>query len=390
MATYGLTQQQRKNYFTKSTTRVPENVIDYVELFVFTLDDVLVDRKKFTFSEIFSDNYVEYSGVLKLNIGQHLRDLGYSVDDFRVEYKFFKRVAGNSQQRFLYELSNGNEYNQDQPFGTKEVNGELKYFAVNSDDELDLERELVFSRKAYSIFDISPDRTELVIQSDPTLPEIQSSFLNKCPDISWIKVGLELFTAEGPSIIKTFKDMNKKIFLDLKFHDIPNTMSAASYQVSKLGVDMISLHASAGLNALQLSKEATLKASKEINNKPPEVIAVTVLTSLSSQNFKYELNRNSTIQENVISLSSLSYKAGLDGCVCSPLEVQSIRDIYADKLTLVTPGIRFDRNNINDQSRFMSPEDAISSGASKIVVGRAITKNINPSKIFSEICESIS
>ena len=93
MATYGLTERQRKNYFTKSTTRVPENVIDYVELFVFTLDDVLVDRKKFTFSELFSDNYVEYSGVLKLNIGQHLRDLGHITDDFRVEYKFFKRVV---------------------------------------------------------------------------------------------------------------------------------------------------------------------------------------------------------------------------------------------------------------------------------------------------------
>ena len=99
MATYGLTQQQRKNYFTKSTTRVPENVIDYVELFVFDLDDVLLERKKFTFSELVSDNYVEYSGVLKLNIGQHLRDLGYSVDDFRVEYKFFKRVAGNIKRK---------------------------------------------------------------------------------------------------------------------------------------------------------------------------------------------------------------------------------------------------------------------------------------------------
>ena len=93
MATYGLTQQQRKNYFTKSTTRVPENVIDYVELFVFDLDNILLERKRFTFSELVSNNYVEYSGVLKLNIGQHLRDLEYNVDDFRVEYKFFKRVS---------------------------------------------------------------------------------------------------------------------------------------------------------------------------------------------------------------------------------------------------------------------------------------------------------
>ena len=216
------------------------------------------------------------------------------------------------------------------------------------------------------------------------------SFLKECPDISWVKVGLELFTKEGPNIINTFKDMDKKIFLDLKFHDIPNTMSSASYHASKLGVDIISLHASAGLKALQLSKEATLKGASEINNKPPEVIAITVLTSISPQNFKYELNRESSIEKNVLSLSRLTYDAGLDGCVCSPLEVKSLREKYDDNFKLITPGIRFLINDINDQSRVMSPVDAISNGASKIVVGRAITKSNNPSKIFSEICNSIS
>lgn len=215
------------------------------------------------------------------------------------------------------------------------------------------------------------------------------SFLKECPDISWVKVGLELFTKEGPNIINTFKDMDKKIFLDLKFHDIPNTMSSASYHVSKLGVDIISLHASAGLKALQLSKEATIKGAREINNKPPEVIAITVLTSISPQNFKYELNRESSIEENVLSLSKLTYDAGLDGCVCSPLEVKSLRDKYDDNFKLITPGIRFLIDDINDQSRVMSPVDAISNGASKIVVGRAITKSNNPNKIFSEICNSI-
>ena len=215
------------------------------------------------------------------------------------------------------------------------------------------------------------------------------SFLKGCPDISWVKVGLELFTKEGPTIIKIFKDMDKKIFLDLKFHDIPNTMSSASYHASKLGVDIISLHASAGLKALQLSKEATLKGASEINNKPPEVIAITVLTSISPQNFKYELNRESSIEKNVLSLSRLTYDAGLDGCVCSPLEVKSLREKYDDNFKLITPGIRFLINDINDQSRVMSPVDAISNGASKIVVGRAITKSNNPSKIFSEICNSI-
>ena len=215
------------------------------------------------------------------------------------------------------------------------------------------------------------------------------SFLKECPDISWVKVGLELFTKEGPNIINTFKDMDKKIFLDLKFHDIPNTMSSASYHVSKLGVDIISLHASAGLKALQLSKEATLKGAREINNKPPEVIAITVLTSISPHDFKYELNRESSIEENVLSLSKLTYDAGLDGCVCSPLEVKSLRDKYDYNFKLITPGIRFLIDDINDQSRVMSPVDAISNGASKIVVGRAITKSNNPSKIFSEICNSI-
>ena len=215
------------------------------------------------------------------------------------------------------------------------------------------------------------------------------SFLKGCPDISWVKVGLELFTKEGPNIINTFKDMDKKIFLDLKFHDIPNTMSSASYQVSKLGVNIISLHASAGLKALQLSKEATLKGAREINNKPPEVIAITVLTSISPHDFKYELNRESSIEENVLSLSKLTYDAGLDGCVCSPLEVKSLRDKYDDEFKLITPGIRFLINDKNDQSRVMSPVDAITNGASKIVVGRAITKNNNPNKIFSEICNSI-
>ena len=215
------------------------------------------------------------------------------------------------------------------------------------------------------------------------------SFLKGCPDISWVKVGLELFTKEGPTIINIFKDMDKKIFLDLKFHDIPNTMSSASYHVSKLGVDIISLHASAGLKALQLSKEATLKGAREINNKPPEVIAITVLTSISPHDFKYELNRESSIEENVLSLSKLTYDAGLDGCVCSPLEVKSLRDKYDDEFKLITPGIRFLINDKNDQSRVMSPVDAITNGASKIVVGRAITKNNNPNKIFSEICNSI-
>ena len=139
--------------------------------------------------------------------------------------------------------------------------------------------------------------------------------LEKCPNIKWVKVGLELFTREGPSVIKVLKDLNKKIFLDLKFHDIPNTMSAACYEVSKLGVDIISIHASAGSKALKVSKNASLEGAKISNVHAPYVIGITVLTSLSTKEFQTDLDRKNSIEENVIRLAKLSFDAGLDGCL---------------------------------------------------------------------------
>ena len=213
--------------------------------------------------------------------------------------------------------------------------------------------------------------------------------LNDCPEIMWVKVGLELFTKDGPAAIKTFKKLDKKIFLDLKFHDIPNTMSAACYQVSKLGVDMISLHASAGSQALKAAKEATIQGSREINETPPILLGITVLTSLSQESFNRELKIESTIKENVLSLAKLSNSSGLNGCVCSPLEVKSLRSIYDNSFHLVTPGIRLQQDHNNDQNRVMTPMEALSSGASQIVVGRSITQAKHPKKAFSKICSDI-
>ena len=110
--------------------------------------------------------------------------------------------------------------------------------------------------------------------------------LERCPNVKWVKVGLELFTREGPNAIKILKNLNKKIFLDLKFHDIPNTMSAACYEVSKLGVDIISVHASAGSEALNISKKASLEGAKLANLNSPCVVGVTILTSFSNEAFK--------------------------------------------------------------------------------------------------------
>ena len=216
------------------------------------------------------------------------------------------------------------------------------------------------------------------------------NFLKKCPKIIWVKVGLELFCKEGPEIIQTLKKMGKKIFLDLKLYDIPNTMSSTCYQISKLGVDIISVHASAGSRALRISKEASLEGSSEFNLKPPTLIGVTVLTSFSSADIKIDFNIQTSIEENVLRLAELTFKSGLDGCVCSPKELKKLRLIYDNNFQLITPGIRLEKKTKHDQKRIMTPKEAILSGASKLVIGRSITQSKNPNRVFLDICESIT
>ena len=216
------------------------------------------------------------------------------------------------------------------------------------------------------------------------------NFLNNCPQIRWVKVGLELFCKEGPEIIETLKKMGKKIFLDLKLYDIPNTMYATCYQISKLGVDIISLHSSAGSRALKISKKASLEGSNEFNLKPPVLLGVTVLTSFSATDIKIDFNIQTSIEENVLKLAELSFKSGLDGCVCSPMELKKLRLTYDNNFQLVTPGIRLEEKAKHDQKRVMTPKKAILSGASKLVIGRSITQSENPKRVFLDICESIT
>ena len=215
------------------------------------------------------------------------------------------------------------------------------------------------------------------------------AFLDICPNIKWVKIGLELFSREGPNVIKTLKDLNKKIFLDLKFHDIPNTMSAACYEVSKLGVDIISVHASAGSKALAISKNASLEGANSANIKPPLVVGITVLTSFSKEEFQTDLDRTNSIEENVIRLAKLSFDSGLDGCVCSPWETKKLRSIYKNNFELITPGIRTVIKDKDDQKRIMTPYEAINNGSSKLVIGRSILKAEDPNKAFLDICDSI-
>jgi len=235
----------------------------------------------------------------------------------------------------------------------------------------------------------SPEETIILALDGLNKNEI-INFLKKCPRIRWVKVGLELFCKEGPEIIKILKKMEKKIFLDLKLYDIPNTMYATCYHISKLGADIISLHASAGSKALKISKKAFLEGSSELNLKPPTLLGVTVLTSFSSEDVKIDFNIHTSIQEIVLKLAELTYKSGLDGCVCSPRELKILRVAYDNNFQLITPGIRVEEKDKHDQKRVMTPKDAIFCGASKLVIGRSITQSQNPTKVFLDICKSIT
>ena len=139
----------------------------------------------------------------------------------------------------------------------------------------------------------------------------------------------------------------------------------------------------------QITKKASLEGANSVGVKPPFVLGITVLTSFSLKDFQTDLDRNNSIEENVLRLAKLSFDAGLDGCVCSPWEVKMLRSIYKNNFELVTPGIRLNIDSKDDQNRIMTPHEAIENGASKLVIGRSISKAIDPNKALIEIFESI-
>ena len=216
------------------------------------------------------------------------------------------------------------------------------------------------------------------------------NFLEKIPDIIWVKVGLELFINEGPDILSILKDKGKKIFLDLKFHDIPTTVSRACFAASQNGAELISLHTCAGKKALRMAKEASIEGAAKVNLIPPKLLGITILTSWTQACFEEELLINQSINQRVKYLAEIASSSGLGGCVCSPREVKYLREAYPETFELVTPGIRSLGTNTNDQSRVSDAPQAIKMGASKLVIGRAITKSSDPASMFKNFCDKIS
>ncbi len=197
------------------------------------------------------------------------------------------------------------------------------------------------------------------------------SFEGKKP---FVKIGMELFYSEGPSIVREIKKRGHKIFLDLKLHDIPNTVNKAMAVLSKLDVDMCNLHAS-GTKAMM---QAALEGLNRSDGTRPLLIAVTQLTSTSEERMKEELLIDNPIEKVVIHYAKNAAQAGLDGVVCSPLEAAGVKLVCGSGFITVTPGIRFADGEVDDQVRIMTPEKAKKAGSDYIVVGRPITAAKDP------------
>ena len=203
------------------------------------------------------------------------------------------------------------------------------------------------------------------------------------PEKCRLKVGSQLFTSSGPKFIKDLKSLGFDVFLDLKFHDIPNTVYEAIKSAADLGVWMINVHASGGRAMLEASKKAI-----EGFDKPPLLIGVTVLTSLSEENLN-EIGLKD-LSKQVLKLAELSNECELNGVVCAPTDVKAIKNKIGNFFLAVTPGIRPSDSNVNDQTRISTPTEAIKNGSDYLVIGRPITQSDDPSGALERIIQEIS
>lgn len=199
------------------------------------------------------------------------------------------------------------------------------------------------------------------------------------PSACKLKVGSELFTSAGPALVGKLVDRGFDVFLDLKFHDIPNTVARACTAAARLGVWMLNVHSLGGTAMLRAAREAI-----DIGTKRPLLVAVTILTSHAQGDIE-EVGVQGELAARVDALAALAHDAGLDGVVCSPWEAARLRSRFGQRFVLVTPGIRPRKVSGDDQSRTMSPGEALAQGASYLVIGRPITAADNPLRVLADI-----
>ena len=225
---------------------------------------------------------------------------------------------------------------------------------------------------------------DVIIACDFASADDTFKFLDKFTEEKpFVKIGMELFYAEGPSIVREIKRRGHKIFLDLKLHDIPNTVKKSMAVLSKLDVDMTILHAAGTIDMMK----AALEGLTREDGTRPILIAVTQLTSTSEERMQKELLINATINDTIVKYAQNAKAAGLDGVVCSPLEAGMVKQACSKDFITVTPGVRFADGEVGDQVRVTTPEKAREIGSDYIVVGRPITQADDPVAAYRRCCK---
>jgi orotidine-5'-phosphate decarboxylase len=239
------------------------------------------------------------------------------------------------------------------------------------------------------IFLMNKNREKLVIALDVSSWDDAKSLVRDLAScVGVFKVGQQLFTRIGPDVVRFIHDQGAQVFLDLKFHDIPNTVYEACLVACELGVKMFNVHASGGLEMMKAAARARMAARPKVNSN--QILGVTVLTSLNENTLHAELRISGSVSDYVLHLAKLAQKSGLNGVVASPHEIATIRDICGVNFTILTPGVRPTWAEVGDQKRVMTPKEAIQAGADYIVVGRPITGAKDKVGATKKILEEIS
>jgi len=230
----------------------------------------------------------------------------------------------------------------------------------------------------------------IILALDRPDAEAALALVAAIPELRWVKVGLELFTAAGPGVVRELRRRGLRVFLDLKFHDIPATMAGACRSAARLGAELITVHACAGSEALAAAQAAAEEGAAAEGLPPPTLLAVTVLTSWDPGRFRRELAIEAALEAYAGQLAALAAAAGLTGAVCSPLEVARLRAAHPRPFALVTPGIRPAGSATADQRRVMTPAQAMAAGASQLVIGRPISGAADPAAAFAACCAELA
>ncbi len=239
--------------------------------------------------------------------------------------------------------------------------------------------------------DAMTPKDRLVLALDVESGDEATGLVSELKDVVGVfKVGHQLFTSEGPDIVKKITGMSCRVFLDLKYHDIPNTVAKAAAEAVKLGVSILNVHALGGFEMMKAASDAARESAAGLGIEPPMLLAVTILTSMDDRSLRRELKISRTVRREVCHLARLAKRAGMDGVVASPQEIKMLRRAIRGDFIILTPGVRPLWAEANDQKRVMTPAEAVAAGTDYIVIGRPVLKAENRRAAVEKILEEIS